>query len=301
MVVSIVVPAFNEGSHLEDNLATLCRYLDERFGESYEIVAVDDGSTDATASILAAFAQRSPRLRVVTHKCNQGMDAAVRSGIEATDGDRIVVMDADLSYSPQTIGSLVDALDAGAQVAVASPYMRGGSCVAVPWVRRQLSRWANHYLSMAVHGKISTLTCVVRGYDARAARVQLSLGEFEDATYGVLLAAYRANLKIAEVPATLDWSKQPERRAARLKPDKLVARITQVLVAGIRARPALLIALPGIAPGVLPAVLAIAFALRWSPQAIALATAITLVVQYGSLAACGVQVGSFFLRRRQSA
>jgi dolichol-phosphate mannosyltransferase len=300
MAVSVVLPAFNEESHLRVNVARLCEYLDERFGEAYELIAVDDGSGDATAAILGECEKNYPRLRVLRHECNRGMDAAVQTGIEAAGGDCIAVIDADLTYAPETIGALVDAVDGGAQIALASAYCRGGRCIAVPWVRAQLSRWANRYLSFAVRGTFSTFTCVVRAYEARYARVALALGEFDDATFGVLLAAYRAGAKIAEVPATLDWSDQPERRAQRLRWRGIAARTARVIGAGIKTRPALLVAVPGLVPGVLPAVLACAIALRWSPQLIAIATAVTLVVQYGSLAACGVQFGGFVLRRKQS-
>lgn len=295
--LTVVVPAFNESSTLLDRLEDLREYLDARFPESYELIVVDDGSTDATASVLEDAHRWFERLYVETHERNRGLNAAVRTGIAAASGWRIVVIDADLTYAPATIGALYDALDGGAQIAVASAYMAGGGWRAVPRTRLFISRWANRFLSLAVHGSISTLTCMVRAYDAATARALLESGAFGECTYGVLLRAYARGARIVELPAILDWSAQPRSRAARVRPRALLARSLRVLVAGIRARPMLLAGIPGLIPGVLPVAAAVAAALHQSPVAIARTLAITFGFQCLSLAIISFHIGTFLRRK----
>ncbi len=295
-LTSLIVPAFNEADHLEADLHRLDAYLSERFGSAYEVIVVNDGSTDATGSMLAACAAKLSRVRIEEHERNLGLDAAVRTGIAAATGDVIAVIDADLTYDPHTIGALADAVEHGAAIAVASPYMRGGSCKRVPFLRLQLSRWANRYLSLAVNGRIRTLTCLVRAYDGALARRLLASGDFAECTFGVLLAADRRGARIVELPACLDWSEQPPTRGRRLALRRAAAHTWQVLAAGVRARPMLLAAIPGLVPGLLPAVVAGALVLRASPAQLAFATLATIVVQYASLGLFSFQIGDFVRR-----
>ncbi|MDE2483407.1 MAG: glycosyltransferase family 2 protein [bacterium] len=295
-LTSLIVPAFNEADHLEADLNRLDASLSERFGSAYEVIVVNDGSSDATGNVLAACARKLSRVRIEEHERNLGLDAAVRTGIAAASGDRIAVLDADLTYDPHTVGTLVDAVDRGADIAVASAYMRGGSCRRVPFVRLQLSRWANRYLSLAVNGRIRTLTCLVRAYDGAWARRLLASGAFTECTFGVLLAAYRDGARIVEVPACLDWSAQPRQRARRLALMRASRHAWDVLVAGVRTRPMLLAAIPGLIPGLLPAVVAAALVLRVTPGTLAAATLATIVVQYASLALFSYQLGDFVRR-----
>jgi hypothetical protein len=167
----------------------------------------------------------------------------------------------------------------------------------VPRARLAISRWANHFLSLAVRGRISTLTCMVRAYESDTAQRLLAEGAFAECTFGVLLHAYRTGVRLAEVPAVLDWSAQPRSRSARLRVRTLIARSWSVLVAGIRTRPMLLAGLPGLIPGVLPAVAAIGAALHWAPLAIARALAVTLTLQCLSLAVISVHIGTFLRRK----
>ncbi|MBV8489673.1 MAG: glycosyltransferase family 2 protein [Candidatus Eremiobacteraeota bacterium] len=283
-VTSVVVPAFNEARGLRGRLERLTAHLRARYADRFEIVVVNDGSSDATAEVLTAASEAIPQLRVVTHRVNQGLDASVRDGILAARGECVVTLDADLTYAPETIDSLLEALQAGAEIAVSSPYMKGGSSVGVPWWRWCLSRAANSYLSLAVPGKLATWTSMVRAYRSQIALVLIEDGAFVDATYGVLLNAHRSGWRIAEVPAVLDWSHQPKSRARRVNVRRTLTNIVRVLVAGARVRPALLLSIPGLIPGLLPAVTGLGFLLHLAPTTLGVLSLWTAVVQYASLA-----------------
>jgi glycosyltransferase involved in cell wall biosynthesis len=108
-VVSVVVPAYNEAESLPALLAELDPPL-ESLGQSYEIVLVDDGSTDGTPEVLAGLRGRYPALRVVRLRRNAGQSAALLAGFAAARGEAVVTLDADLQNDPADIPALVGRL-----------------------------------------------------------------------------------------------------------------------------------------------------------------------------------------------
>lgn len=103
---SIVVPLFNE----EENIFPLVEKITEAVGENpgfLEIVLVDDGSKDATAKLALNLAERDERIRLVRHKRNQGLGAAIRTGLNAARGDFVLYTDADLPFDFKLIPQLL--------------------------------------------------------------------------------------------------------------------------------------------------------------------------------------------------
>lgn len=141
--LSVVIPLYNEESTIEELLARLQAVLVAR-GEPFEIVLVDDGSTDGTAERLAAAAVADPRIRVCTLSRNFGQAAALCCGIFAAAGDVVVTMDGDLQNPPEEIPRLLDALTPDVDVVTARRSVRHeeswrlvGSRI-VHWVARLL-------------------------------------------------------------------------------------------------------------------------------------------------------------------
>jgi glycosyltransferase involved in cell wall biosynthesis len=99
---TVLLPAYNEGAALPHVLAELGDYLDD----SYEVLVVDDGSSDDTASV----AQRYP-VRLVRHSMNRGKGVAIRTGLSEAQGENVVIMDADATYPVPAIKEMVDLLD----------------------------------------------------------------------------------------------------------------------------------------------------------------------------------------------
>lgn len=137
-MISVVTPTYNEAGSLPALAERLALVL---AGREYELVVVDDGSPDGTADVADALAARLP-VRVVRRAGKAGLASAVLAGFAAARGDVLVVMDADLSHPPETVAALVAALDAGADLAVASRYVRGGGMEDWPLRRRIVSRAA---------------------------------------------------------------------------------------------------------------------------------------------------------------
>ncbi len=136
--VSVVVPTYNEADSLRRLVPRLAAAL---AGREWELVVVDDGSPDGTADVAAAFAPDQP-VRVVRRPGKAGLASAVIAGFAVAEGDVLVVMDADLSHPPEVVPALLAALDAGADLAVGSRYVRGGGSRDWPLRRRVVSRVA---------------------------------------------------------------------------------------------------------------------------------------------------------------
>ena len=96
-LVSVILPAYNEADALPKVLDEFLLQIDR----NYEIIVVDDGSTDETSQVVTRYP-----FRLIKHSSNLGKGAAVRTGIEAARGDYIVVMDADASYPASASASL---------------------------------------------------------------------------------------------------------------------------------------------------------------------------------------------------
>ena len=108
--LSVVIPAFNEEPNVEACYRELVEVL-ERLGHPFEVVVVDDGSTDRTPEILRVLAAADPRLRLVRLRRNAGQTAALDAGFRTARGPVVVTMDADLQNDPRDIPTLLAALE----------------------------------------------------------------------------------------------------------------------------------------------------------------------------------------------
>ena len=246
-LVSVVVPAYNEAAALQRNLGTLCRYLGSLEDEyRWELVIVDDGSTDDTGRLADEFARGRANVHVLHHLVNFGLGQALRFGFAHCRGDYVVTLDVDLSYAPEHVGAMLARLrQGGARVVVASPYMKGGRVTNVPWLRRVMSQWANRFLSMATGRSVSTVTGMVRAYDGPFLRSLSLKSQYMEINPEVLYKAMLLNARIDEVPGHLDWSLQRAAGPARRSSLRVRRQTFQVLLAGFLFRPVMFFIVPG--------------------------------------------------------
>lgn len=247
--VSVVVPAFNEAEVIVDTLGALVHHLhtmDDRF--RWEIVVVDDGSTDTTAALAEEFAQQYPEVRLLRHRVNFRLGQALRYAFGQTKGDYVAVVDCDLSYSPDHLTRMLHTIqDTNARIVIASPYAKGGRTTNVPFMRRVLSRGANRLLGAAAGGGLRTLTGMVRVYDGPFVR-SLDLRAVDvDINTEIIYKARLLHARIVEVPAHLDWSFATTGGRRRAVEGRVSGATISSLFSSFLFRPFLFFVLPGLA------------------------------------------------------
>ena len=157
-ILSVVIPVFNE----KDSLETLHRRLSDTLssvGCSYEVIYVDDGSTDSSGAVLRDLHQRDPRVAVIRFNRNYGQHAAVMAGFERARGEIIVTLDADLQNPPEEIPKLLAKLNEGYDVV--GGWREGRRD---PVFRRFLSLLVNQVTSLLVGVRMKDYGCMLRAY-----------------------------------------------------------------------------------------------------------------------------------------
>ncbi len=248
-LVSIVVPAFNEARIVEKNLTRLCGYMKGLESQyRWEIVLINDGSTDETGDLADEFAKLHTNVRVFHHITNFGLGQAFKFAFNRCRGEYVITLDADLSYSPDHIGQLLQKIqETRAKIVVASPYMKGGKISDVPWIRRIFSVGANRFLSRAANGELSTLTSMVRVYDGRFLRSLNLRAQGMEVMPEIIYKAQLLGARIEEIPAHLDWSELSARVTSRRSSMRLWRHTISILLSGFLFRPVMFFILPGVA------------------------------------------------------
>lgn len=131
---SIVVPAFNEEKHLEETLQSLRGILDDRFS-SYEVIIVNDGSSDATAQVAERLTRTYPFIRVLHHPHNLGLGSALRSGYRAASKEYVMWFTADNGMVAESVSEMFRLIG---KADIVVPYMTNPECR--PWQRRLISK-----------------------------------------------------------------------------------------------------------------------------------------------------------------
>ena len=167
MNITVVLPAYNE----EQDLPPLLERIGSALAAAqctYRILIVDDGSRDRTVELVLAAQRRLP-ITLVKHPRNMGLGAAIRTGLsEAAKDDGVVItMDADNSQDPALIPTMVNRIEEGYDVVIASRFQQGGQEVGVAPHRVVLSHGAGHVMRLAVrYPGVRDYSCGYRAYTA---------------------------------------------------------------------------------------------------------------------------------------
>lgn len=123
MLLSILIPAYQEEATIEEILRRVLSVDTAALGFDKEIVVCDDGSSDRTFALAEAIAATDPRVRVVRHVENQGKGAAIRTALAAARGDYVLIQDADLEYEVTDYPALLAEVARGADVVYGSRFL----------------------------------------------------------------------------------------------------------------------------------------------------------------------------------
>lgn len=140
--VSLIIPTYNEAANLGPLVEALCPLLDAAYSQQYELIVVDDDSPDRTWALALDLQVDYPQLRVMRRTTERGLSTAVIRGWQVAQGEILGVIDGDLQHPPAVLIALLAALEAGADLAVASRHVAGGGISDWGLGRRALSRGA---------------------------------------------------------------------------------------------------------------------------------------------------------------
>jgi glycosyltransferase involved in cell wall biosynthesis len=197
MNLTVVIPVFNEGSTIKQVLDRIFEYVQDL----HEIIVVDDGSKDDTASICEEYAGGEKRVRLIRHSSNRGKTAALRTGFAECSGTIVIVQDADLEYDPREIPDIIAPIREGlADVCLGSRFLvrRAGRVL-----------YYRHYLANKFLTFVSDLltdiniTDVETGYKAMKSEIARNL-LIESSGFGfeieVIAKCQKLGARIFEVP-----------------------------------------------------------------------------------------------------
>ncbi len=147
--VSVILPVFNEADNLEPLAKDVVAALEET-GRSYEVIFVDDGSTDQSLDVLKTLQRTLPSVVVIEFRRNFGQTAALAAGLRAADGEIVVTMDADRQNDPRDIAMLLKEIDQGMDLVCGWRHERKDGL----WLRLLPSRVANWLISTTTDVKL---------------------------------------------------------------------------------------------------------------------------------------------------
>ncbi|MEX0270340.1 glycosyltransferase [Leptolyngbyaceae cyanobacterium UHCC 1019] len=161
---SLIIPTFNERDSIEKMVAQLSQILDEVLPNDYELLIVDDNSPDRTWEYAQHLTDQYPNLQVMRRQQERGLSTAVIRGWQAARGEVVGVIDADLQHPPEVLLKLLEKIDRGADLAVASRHVEGGGVSSWSATRRILSRGAQLLGLMILPRVLSSVSDPMSGY-----------------------------------------------------------------------------------------------------------------------------------------
>ncbi|MCX7669367.1 MAG: polyprenol monophosphomannose synthase [Anaerolineae bacterium] len=202
--LTVILPTYNE----RDNIPLLIAGILRHVRPPVKVLVVDDDSPDGTWQVVAEIAAADPRVRLLRRTTERGLTSAIWAGIQAADTAAVSWMDCDLAMPPETIPELLARLEAGADLAVGSRYVRGGKDVGHSFMARAFSVTINLFAMLLLGRRVRDYTSgfiaarralFAVGDGTERGRLTLR-GDYGEYCIDLLARAQRLGLRIEEVP-----------------------------------------------------------------------------------------------------
>lgn len=204
--LSVIIPAYNEEKRLPSTLESVHNFLSAS-EQTFEIIVVDDGSSDGTKEVVKAFAEGHCGVRLLSHSPNQGKGFSVREGMLKADGDLLLLDDADGASPISELVRLKNAIENGADIAIGSRAKPGDETVVNALShRKHIGNTFNVIVQSLLLKGIQDTQCGFKLFKRDAAKDLFSIGKLNRYAFDVEIL-YLARLKgyeIAEVP--INWT-----------------------------------------------------------------------------------------------
>ena len=196
LTLTTILPTYNE----RENIPILIAGILHNVRSPVEVLVVDDNSPDGTWQVVEEIAAREPKVRLLKRTTERGLPSAIWAGIRSASGEAVSWMDCDLAMPPEIIPLLLERLSAGADIAIGSRYVRGGSDPGHSLMARAFSITINTFASVLLGWGVRDYTS---GFVAARREVfeQLTLrGDYGEYCIDFLARAQMLGLRIDEVP-----------------------------------------------------------------------------------------------------
>jgi glycosyltransferase involved in cell wall biosynthesis len=214
---SIVIPAYNESARIPKTLDSVVGCIRAR-GWDAEVIVVNDGSTDATAEVVRAFAATAPEVRLIENPGNRGKGYSVRAGMLQAKGKVVLFTDSDLSAPIEEAERLFAAIAEGAEIAIGSRWLeRGRQTQRQPLYRQFFGRCFNMVIRAVMGMKFADTQCGFKAFTHAAAQTVFQLQTIERWGFDpeILFIAIKRGFWIIEVPVS--WAHDERSRMSYLK------------------------------------------------------------------------------------
>lgn len=228
-MLRILIPVYNE----EKNIKRCIKRIRKAVPSDHKIYVVDDGSQDRSPQILAKLVRRTP-LKIITHKTNLGVSGALKTGLrevvlEGGEADSVVVMEGDGTSDPRILPKMLEKIEEGCDLVIASRYKKGGGYKNFPFRRHFYSLLANFVLRLIFpHPAISDYTIFYRAYRLKIlkdvfARYRESLISYKYfvANTEILIKLMPFVGRVYEVPFIYDYSLKKGKSGLNLRKNVL--------------------------------------------------------------------------------
>ncbi len=201
--ISVVIPVYNEEKNILSCLERLCGYMDERFAD-YEIIIVNDGSTDQTEQLFLTHAGNYSNLKMLSYTPNKGKGGAVRTGMLGVTGERVVCTDCDLAYGVEVIGEMAKKLD-DFDLVIGSRNLTKEGHKGYNFLRKAASKAYIKLLNLAAGFDHTDSQCGIKAYRAYAAKRIFSNCKTNGFAFDLeaLMIAEKAGFTIGEHPVSI--------------------------------------------------------------------------------------------------
>ena len=218
-MISVICPFYNEEVIIEESVRLMLVNL-QGLSDDWELIVVDDGSTDESLEIVKKLEKENDgRLRVIGYETNRGRGHAIRKGVATSSGEIIVTTEIDSSWGDDIALRLVAELNSrpDADIIIASPNMPGGGYRNVPFHRVLLSRFGNVVIRSGLSYGVTMNTGMTRAY-RRASFESLPLVEDgKEMHLEIVNKALAFGYRIYEIPAVLEWKTDKLSKSSRAK------------------------------------------------------------------------------------
>lgn len=204
--ISVVCPFYNEELIIENAAALMIKNL-EALTLDWELILVNDGSTDNSLGSVCNSVKNDSRVKIISYEANQGRGYALKTGINHARGDIIITTEIDLSWGTDIITRIISKFKETPKLdmVIASPNLKGGEYKNVPFKRVLLSKIGNHLIRLLFTRQITMNTGMTRGYRREVIQDLNTFEKGKEFHLEVLLKLYTLGTDIGEIPATLEW------------------------------------------------------------------------------------------------